>query len=373
MKSFIIYIALILLVSCKSDAPSEQLPLTQTPTDQITLSSEQLQSANIQTSMLEIGKVAGKTQLRGKVTVAPNASMTLCFPFGGYIRQINLKEGMSVHIGDVLATIENLDLVQLQQQFLSAKNDLNFFENDYNRQSVLNNEKANSEKIFQQAQRDLMSKKIEFQSLKTQLELAGINTSSINETNIKGTFNIVSKSNGQISAIFCKPGQYISPTEKIADIIDNQQIRIDLTATSNEISSLQIGQSVSTHVSNQENPLTAIIKQISPETNGENVYHVYCELTNPSYLPLPGTFVVADVASSIITGFIIPTDAHVSWQNQNYIFLADANNIFEMVAINEEYSEDSITVFTADPTLINRKYVSKNAYALLMSLKNKEE
>ena len=53
-------------------------------------------------------------------------------PLGGFIKSTTLLPGNAVTKGQTLAVIENQDFVDIQQNYLEAKNKLVFAEAEYN-------------------------------------------------------------------------------------------------------------------------------------------------------------------------------------------------------------------------------------------------
>ena len=53
---------------------------------------------------------------------------TVCMPLGGFIKSTTLLPGNAVNKGQTLAVIENQDFVDIQQNYLEAKNKLVFAE-----------------------------------------------------------------------------------------------------------------------------------------------------------------------------------------------------------------------------------------------------
>jgi cobalt-zinc-cadmium efflux system membrane fusion protein len=91
---------------------------------------------------------------------------------------------MFVKKGALLAVIEDPIYIQLQQDYLTAKSKLVFFEADYNRQKVLNASKSSSDRQFQLAVSEYESQKYLVRSLSEKLQLMGIIPAQLNENNI---------------------------------------------------------------------------------------------------------------------------------------------------------------------------------------------
>ena len=69
-------------------------------------------------------------------------------PLGGYVQAIKVMPGMKVQKGQVLAVVEDQAFVQLQQDYLTTKQQLTFATKDYQRQKELNASQASSDKVI---------------------------------------------------------------------------------------------------------------------------------------------------------------------------------------------------------------------------------
>ena len=87
---------------------------------------------------------------------------------------------MHISKGEVIATMEDQQYIQLQQDYLTAKAHFSSIEAEYIRQKELNASKASSDKVFQKAETEYISQKILINSLAEKLKLIGINRSLAN-------------------------------------------------------------------------------------------------------------------------------------------------------------------------------------------------
>ena len=67
---------------------------------------------------------------------------------------------MHVNRGEVIAVIEDQALIQLQQDYLVAVAKLGFLQKEFERQKMLNENKVNADKVYQQAEADYNSQKV---------------------------------------------------------------------------------------------------------------------------------------------------------------------------------------------------------------------
>ncbi|MEP6804180.1 MAG: efflux transporter periplasmic adaptor subunit, partial [Flavobacterium sp.] len=135
MKTYITAVfGLLFLVSCHSDKKEQQNNTeTQKQENTIQLSPDQVKNSGIVISNPEEKNVKGILQLQGTVTVPPKSVVTVSIPLGGYIKKTDLMAGMHVKKGQLLAVVEDMQYIQLQQDYLTAKEKFQLSQSEYNR------------------------------------------------------------------------------------------------------------------------------------------------------------------------------------------------------------------------------------------------
>ncbi|WP_431241874.1 efflux RND transporter periplasmic adaptor subunit [Flavobacterium sp. P21] len=144
MKKKIIFafaITVLILTSCGKKEENKQVEAGKTDSNLITLSAEQAKNAGIVTGNPEEKELSAIVQLQGEVTVPPNSLVNVTFPLGGYIKKTNIVTGMHVRKGQVLAVIEDMQYIQLQQDYLTAKEQFKAANLEFSRQKELNAKK----------------------------------------------------------------------------------------------------------------------------------------------------------------------------------------------------------------------------------------
>jgi cobalt-zinc-cadmium efflux system membrane fusion protein len=69
----------------------------------------------------------------------------------------------------------------------------------------------------------------------------------------------------------------------------------------------------------------------------------------------------------------VPNEAVVHFEGKNYVFIQTEPLVFEMVAVQTGIVTKEVIEIRNYEALIGKKIVIKNAYTVLMALKNKEE
>ena len=100
---------------------------------------------------------------------------SVCAPLGGFIKSTNLVQGSPIKKGQTLAILENPEFIELQQNYLKAKNNLEYAEGEYSRHTELFNNDVYSAKNLQEVTANYKNLKTEVAALGQKLALIGIN------------------------------------------------------------------------------------------------------------------------------------------------------------------------------------------------------
>jgi cobalt-zinc-cadmium efflux system membrane fusion protein len=374
--SIFIFCTCILFVAC-TDTKKSPEKININETDSVTasivkLTPSQLKNANLKFGVLQETSVHKNLKVNGHMDVPPSNIVSISVPLGGYVKNTTLIPGLYVKKGSVLAVMEDPTYIQLQQDYLTAKSKLEYLDADYVRQKGLNETKATSDKIFQMAKTDFESQKYLLKSLSEKLKLIGINPSTLNENNISRSVNFVSPINGYITKVNVNIGKYVSPTDVLFEIVDPSDLHLRLTILENDAASLKVGNTVKFYTNN--NPaqkFVAHVAVITPNIGEESTTDVHCHLVNEKINLYPGTFVNAEVELSNSKVNALPEESIVKWQNKDYIFIKISDDTFKWLSVETGVSSNGLVEIKS--IIGSQQVVVKNAYTLLMKLKNNGE
>jgi cobalt-zinc-cadmium efflux system membrane fusion protein len=335
----------------------------------VVLTDAQLKNADLQIGTILDTSMHKVLKVNGHMDVPPNNIVSVSIPYGGYVKKTSLIPGTYVKKGSILAVLEDPSYVQLQQDYLTATSKLVYLEADYNRQKGLNETKAVSDKIFQAAKADYETQKYMVKALSEKLKLLGINPTGLNENNISRSINFTSSINGYVTKVNVNNGKYVSPTDILFEIVDPSDLHLRLTVLDNDANNLQIGNQVSFYTNNKVNEkYLASVAVITPNIGEESTTEVHCHLVNEQIKLFPGTFVNAEVALNSAKVKALPEEAIVKWQNKDYVFIKQTATNFKLVPVVTGMNVNGLVEIKTD--LANQQVVLKNAFTLLMKLKN---
>lgn len=374
MKYIILITAAIAFTSCgggnKQEAAKEEVKVSETS---VTLTDAQLKNAALEIGKAQIREIQSVIKVSGKIDVPPQNMVSVSFPLGGYLKSTKLLPGMHINKGDVIAVMEDQQYIQLQQDYLTAKARQEYLEAEYQRQQELNKSKASSDKVYQQAMAEYKSNRILISSLRQKLQLIGINADKLNESNISKSVSVHSPIDGFVSAVDVNIGKYVTPSDVLFELVNPTDIHLALTVYEKDISKLYMGQKVLAFTNNNPDkkyPCEVIL--IGKDVSNERAVQVHCHFEAYDKTLVPGMYMNAELELQKENVLAVPEDAVVRYNNKQYIFVVNGNKVYEMKEVVTGSTQDGFTAI-ADAKgldLANATVVLKNAYTLLMKLKN---
>lgn len=361
-----------ILISCSSNK-TEEKATTLNSSAVITLTDAQAKNANLSIGNLEKKIITSLLKVTGKIDVPPQNMVSVSVALGGYLKWTNLLPGMRIKKGDLLAIMEDQQYIQLQEEYLTAKAKLNFAEKDYNRQKELNQIKANSDKIFQKSESDYIGLKVQFKSLSEKLKLIGVNPDNLNENTLSRSVNIYSPINGFVSKVNLNIGKYATSAEVLFELVNPDDIHLNLKVFENDLDKLYVGQKLTTYTNNHEKKHVAEIILISQDLSAERSAEVHCHFEDYDKTLLPGMYMNAEIEVKHGNAYVLPDDAVVQFENKQYVFLQKEKNQYEMLEVKTGIIENGYTELIISDSFNTKSFLTKGAYTLLMSLKNKSE
>jgi cobalt-zinc-cadmium efflux system membrane fusion protein len=213
-------------------------------------------------------------------------------------------------------------------------------------------------------------------ALSQKLSLIGLNPEKINEDNISRSVNIYSPINGFVSKINVNIGKYVSPTDVLFELINPDDIHLALMVFQKDIPLLSIGQSVITYTpNNPDKKYMAKIILFSRDVSENGSVEVHCHFEHHDKTLVPGMFMNAEIETQIQNAVTVPEDAIVLYEKKQYVFLSKGDNQYEIDEIKTGAVYNGFVVIDSEKSdrLLKQDIVLKNAYTLLMKMKNTGE
>lgn len=342
MKHFIIkqqnYILIFtiigMMISCKNNninkennSNSEITTEAETHDEEIqtiaTLTEEQINTVGIKLGKVENKELTATIKANGLLRVPNNSKANVTSLYGGVIKTLNIQIGDYVKKGQVIATITNPQFIQLQEEYLTIENKITFAEQEAQRQQTLNTGNAGILKNLQATTAELNTLRTRSASLQKQLQLMGINPSSISNSKLNTSIVITSPLSGSISNIFSKIGSYVDVSSPVAEIVDNSSLHLDLQVFEKDLPLIKVGQTIYfTLTNNPTNQYEAKVFSIgSSFENDSKTIAVHASVLGNKAGLIDGMNITGMVSFSHSNTPAVPDEAIVNADGKYYLFI----------------------------------------------------
>jgi cobalt-zinc-cadmium efflux system membrane fusion protein len=374
MKNILLYISVLGLSACGSGSVAPATTSAPAASTAVSLTAEQQKNAGVEVGLAEKSTIAGTLLLNGAIDVPPQNMVSVSFPLGGYLKSTKLLPGMQVRKGEVLAVMEDAQFISLQQDYLIAQSKLALTQAEYARQKDLNADKASSDKVFQQAKSDFETQRITLRALGEKLRLIGLDPEHLTEDKISRTINVHSPISGYVSKVDVNIGKYTAPTDVLFELVNTDDIHLSLTVFEKDVAKLAIGQKVVAYTNDQpaiKHPAAIIL--VSKDLDENRAAEVHCHFDRYDKSLLPGMFMNAEVTVHTDNAWLVPASAVVRWQNEYFVFMEMSAGQYEMEKVEIGLVQGEKQQVFPSNDLTGKRLVVKNAYSLLMKMKNNAE
>lgn len=339
MKSRTYYVAMLTVIvfsiftvsSCGSKsankveehAPGEEAHDEHENANTATLTDEQMKSIKIEFGSIEKKQLTASLKANGLLKV-PNQNMaTATASLGGVIKSILVQTGNTVSKGQTIATIANNSFITMQEEFISVSAKADLAQLDFARQKELQQGNATALKTFQSSETELKALKARKASLQKQLELVGINTTSLTSENIQSIVNISSPINGAVSNVMVNIGSFVDANNPVATVVDNSQLHLDLYVYEKDLAKLKVGQTI--HFTLTNNPGKEYDAEVYAISNtfeqSTKAIAVHAMVKGNKQGLIDGMSITALVSLETATLDAVPSNAIVNHEGQDYIFI----------------------------------------------------
>jgi len=372
-NKYSVLLMLILFFAVQCNKKEETVAKPTAPKDEsvVVLTDAQISNTPIETMSLSVKNISTVLKINGKIDVPPQNLVSVSVPLGGYLKSTNLLPGMQVKKGQVIAIIENPQLIQLQQDYLMAKSKLHFAELDYNRQKKLNQSQASSDKVMQQAQSEMNNQRIMMNTLAEQLLLVNINPGSLTSGSIRKSVPVYSIINGFVSKVHVNIGKFVNPSDVLFELINPNDIHLNLKVYEKDLEILKIGQRFTAYTNTQpDKKYVGEIILISKDINADGTADIHCHFEKYDQNLTPGMYMNAEIETETSFSNALPEESVVNFEGENYVFVEKKKQTYKLIPVTLGEAENGFVQIKNVEVFKNRKIVSKNAYTLLMKLKN---
>lgn len=397
LSIFLFFILALAAFACGRESAPEAQPEEHHDEEYNTveITENQFKTAGIELSKVERKQISGTIKVNGVLDVPPQQLVSISAPLGGFLKNTILLQGSRVKKGESIATIENLEFIQIQQDYVEAKSQLELTKADYERQQQLAAENVNSGKTLQQAKTAFTTWQAKYNGFVEKLKVLNINTAAVDNGDIKSSINLYSPISGYVTQVNVNIGKFVSATDILFEIVDTEHLHAELIVFEKDVRKLRIGQKVRFTLANETEERMATVYLIGREINKDRTIQIHCHIDREDTELLPGMYLKAAVETGGAEVPALPDEAVIDFQGRKYIFVVSQEQAvnqnetpekeagakprqegkhFTMMEIQVGNSELGYTeVMLPENFNIETPVATKGAYSLLSKMKNSEK
>ncbi len=299
--------------------------------DLIVVSKKQFESGKMKLVNIQNFTFPTYIKTTGTIDVPPSSKAIISTFIGGYIKKSPLLIGDTVKKGQALVTIESLEIINLQQEYMEVKEQLIYLELEYERQKELFEEKITSKKKFLKSESDYKKTYAMYNGLRKKLQLLHINPTVVEEGDLTSLITIYAPIAGSITDVNISTGTYVSPADKIMEIINIKHIHLELKIFEKDVLNIKKGQKVIFRIPESSNnnfngEIHLIGKSIDENRTVQVHVHIDHEIEQNFII---GMFVDADIIIEDNVSKALPQNVFIEANSKNYVLLLkseDENN-----------------------------------------------
>ena len=285
---------------------------------------EQFEKYGMKLAMAGINTINKHITASGYIDVPLENKAEVRSYIGGYLRSSPLLPGDYVKKGQLLMSLENLEYIQLQQDYLQARNEMVYLKTVYERKKALAEEQITSLSNKQEAESEYNIALANYEGLRKMLQLINISPDNIKAEEISSSINLYSPINGYITKVKAVKGMFAEPTDVIFEIIDTEHLHIELKVYEKDILKVKKGQKISFRIpeANSESYSGEVFQVGKTIEASDRTVVVHCHINNDEKLPVVvGMYVEAEIYFDSQELFCIPFNAFIREDTKYFVYV----------------------------------------------------
>lgn len=291
--------------------------------DNIGVTLQQMKVADIRLGQVTRQPMNTSIPVNGQLTLRPQAMGDVTSLMGGVVKRILVTDGQAVRKGQVVAMVENTDIVALQREYYSASRQAQFARLEMERQQKLRKTGAGVERNLQQAEKELRVAQANLAGIGRQLQQVGVAPSHVAQGRFVTTFPVHAPIGGTVGSIAVSLGSYVDMQTPLMRIRNNDALECDVNVFEKDLDKVKVGQPVQLAVTNQPGKrITGTVYGVNRYFNtGAKTVAVHVRLHDTARRSLvDGMYVNGAIVVGRTEAETLPTTAIVKADGKSYIF-----------------------------------------------------
>jgi cobalt-zinc-cadmium efflux system membrane fusion protein len=322
-----IILLLLVIGGCTSGNQSTEVKTDEVAQVEIPVTEAQMKEMGLDLGYLQKEFIAEGVAVNGYLDTPPQFKANVSTIIGGRIVNIYFLPGDYVRKGQEIVRLESPDFLVLQQNYVTARGELNYLKDEYERQKKLSENNVNARKIYLQAERDYQSKIAEFSALESQLKLLDVDAENLQPDQLSSIIRLRTPINGYISEVFPTMGEFVHTEGDVFRVVNPEHLHAELNVFEKDILKIKKGQKVEIKLPQMKDTVIIgeiflVSKELDEESRSLNV-HVDIEENQELVV---GMYVEGRILTSEREVYVVPNEALMVEEKGSSIFMVTSKS-----------------------------------------------
>lgn len=347
----ITFVGFSFLSQSKAETPESENQEEEIDFQNIPLSEKQVKAVDLKMGEAQEREMDAMLHVNGSLVLRAQDMGNVSSLMGGIVKNVYVKEGQMVSRGQVVATIENTDVVTLQREYYTAYKESEMARLELDRQKTLASAGAGIKKTLQMSEKNYKVAQANLLGTGRQLQQMGISTKEVAKGKFTTVFPLRAPISGTVSDMQASLGSYADMQTPLMKIRNNHAVECDLNVFEKDIAKVKVGDQVLVSLTNQPgvnvSGLVYGMNQYLNKGTKSVAVHVKLDAKRGAKL-FEGMYVSGQIATGRQLCMTLPDKAIVSADGKQYVF-----------ALNQQHSKGGTYSFSRHEVTTG---VSNNGY-----------
>lgn len=215
----------------------------------------------------------------GHVKTRPSGKIDYYSMTDAFIEKLEIYDGMKISKGSMLYTAKAPDMIQTQQDYMTAKITMDWAKSELERMDTLLKSNAVSRKEYKAMEKEYALNRSNYEALKQELYLVGISPSLAENGKVSTNVIVRSKVDGIVEKVHVNAGAKVGRDQLVVSVLNKDALVIELMVDRNIVKSLHVGDTLSGNLNSSQELITMSVSAIAYVTTSEsNKVRVECSV-----------------------------------------------------------------------------------------------
>lgn len=374
---FMLFLVALMSVGCgdsqKQSSPSaadEAQVGAGNPGDTLVLNAKQMANGGIVVGAMGRANVNTELQLMGQLEASPQGRVSVGSLVGGMVKKISVKSGDVVRAGQLLCAIENLQVIDWQEAYLTAEAEGVMLGQEAERQKELYQAKASSLKNYQQAEALMKMNRAKQEALLQRLASVGIGKEQLKK-GIQRWISVKASVGGVVESVLVHEGMTVADNANLMEVLSNAGAQWALSGYEGQTGLVKVGMSVelSPAEGGASSAIVGRVAAVSPSIQSDRTWKIYCVPVNNADSKVSlrvGQAIKGKIAVQSNGAFVLPESAVFQRDGKYFCFTQSGgtgSTTFLLTPIVVIGQHEQSVVLSNPPS---QPVVTQGAYSLWM-------